>query len=121
MGTKVRIEIGDRVVEVSATTREEALKAFKFAVRGQFTAASRPNTTALLRWRTMQVGEYMQLACESGFQRPKIPAIKALRNATNLGLVEAKDVIEAGSFQCDSATQYTSLRAALADYVTFVD
>lgn len=119
--TRVRIEIGDRVVEVNASTREEALKAFKFAARGQFAAADVEQGTRL-RWRTGQFGEYRQLVDAAGNRvDSKIPAIKALRNATGIGLGDAKNAIESGELTAPTRELAARLRKELAPYVSFVD
>lgn len=120
MGIKVRIEIGDRVVEVTASTREEALKAFKLAARGQF--AGQTANPLVLKWRVAKVGDHIQLVDEVGMElKNKIHAIKMLREVTRLGLSGAKFVIETGEFKAESVGQAEKIRGALFGHVVFSD
>lgn len=121
MDIKVRIEIGDRVVEVTASTREEALKAFNLASRGKFAEVESPRDPLLLKWRVAKFGDYTQLVDAFGVElKNKIHAIKQLREVTGLGLADAKFAIEAGEFKADSVGQAEKLRAALTGHVVFV-
>jgi ribosomal protein L7/L12 len=121
MGTRVRVEVGNRIVEVVAETREEALKAFKFAVRGVF-ATQDEKDDFTVRWRVGRFDGRMQLVNAQGAERMnKIHAIKQLRELTSLGLREAKQAIESGYYPAASKEEADRIRVGLTGHVTFAE
>lgn len=98
MSIRFRVECGDRIIELQARSRAEALKAFKYACDGVLDWGQ-PETQLVSKWMDSHP-----------FGEQKISAIKAVRGVTGCSLREAKDFIERISSMRLSVAQIAELK-----------